>query len=208
MMDSKNIDTSVKDRRLVQKRREQMIKAGVKLFTDKGFHRTTTREIAREAGFSIGTLYEYIRSKEDVLYLVCDDIYTRVKQGLEKQIDFSGDPWSALRQAIQNYIYVIDELQDEVLVMYQETKSLSKEALPYVLNKEREMAVIFENILKRCVDSGVLHINQEWRAFHAQQILVQCQMWTFRRWAVQTQFTLEQFTTKQVHSLLQSIKPA
>ncbi len=45
------------------------------LFQEKGFHRATTREIAKAAGFSIGTLYEYIRTKEDVLYLVCDNIY-------------------------------------------------------------------------------------------------------------------------------------
>ena len=49
-----------------------MIKGAVTLFKEKGFHRTTTREIAKAAGFSIGTLYEYIRTKEDVLYLVCD----------------------------------------------------------------------------------------------------------------------------------------
>ena len=39
----------------------------MKLFKKKGFHRATTREIAKEAGFSIGTLYEYIRTKEDNL---------------------------------------------------------------------------------------------------------------------------------------------
>ena len=51
---------------LIEKRREQMIRGAVKLFKEKGFHRATTREIAKAAGFSIGTLYEYIRTKEDV----------------------------------------------------------------------------------------------------------------------------------------------
>ena len=53
------------------------------LFKEKGFHRTTTREIARHAGFSIGTLYEYIRTKEDILYLVCDSIYDEVSERLQ-----------------------------------------------------------------------------------------------------------------------------
>ena len=59
-----------------------MIQGAVKLFKEKGFHRTTTREIAKEAGFSIGTLYEYIRTKEDVLFLVCDSIYNEVNDRL------------------------------------------------------------------------------------------------------------------------------
>ena len=65
----------------------QMIRAAVTLFKEKGFHRATTREIAKEAGFSIGTLYEYIRTKEDVLYLVCDSIYNEVHDRLSADYD-------------------------------------------------------------------------------------------------------------------------
>ena len=68
MNKKREVKSSVKDESLIEKRREQMIRGAVKLFKEKGFHRTTTREIAKEAGFSIGTLYEYIRTKEDVLY--------------------------------------------------------------------------------------------------------------------------------------------
>jgi len=87
MMKKREVHASVKDERLIQKRRDQMINGAVKLFIEKGFHRTTTREIARAAGFSIGTLYEYIREKEDVLYLVCDRIYDQVRERLQKVLD-------------------------------------------------------------------------------------------------------------------------
>jgi AcrR family transcriptional regulator len=87
MMKKREVLASVKDERLVQKRRDQMIKGAVTLFKEKGFHRTTTREIAKAAGFSIGTLYEYIRSKEDVLYLVCDSIYDHVCERLEQDLE-------------------------------------------------------------------------------------------------------------------------
>jgi len=71
----KKVPSSIKDERLIVKRRDQMIKGAVALFKQKGFHKTTTREIAKASGFSIGTLYEYIRTKEDVLFLVCDYIF-------------------------------------------------------------------------------------------------------------------------------------
>lgn len=83
-MKKREVQASVKDERLVKKRRDQMIKGAVTLFIQKGFHRTTTREIAKASGFSIGTLYEYIRTKEDVLYLVCDSIYDQVAERLQK----------------------------------------------------------------------------------------------------------------------------
>ena len=74
----------MKDESLIEKRRQQIIRGAVTLFKEKGFHRTTTREIAKAAGFSIGTLYEYIRTKEDVLYFVCDSIYNEVHNKLSK----------------------------------------------------------------------------------------------------------------------------
>ena len=75
-----DIPTHVKDQDLVQRRRLQIVDAAVKLFIEKGFHKTTTRQIARAAGFSIGTLYEYITTKEDVLYLVCVAIHDEVER--------------------------------------------------------------------------------------------------------------------------------
>ena len=50
------VHSSVKDETLIAMRREQIIKGAVKLFKEKGFHKATTREIAKAAGFSIGTL--------------------------------------------------------------------------------------------------------------------------------------------------------
>src|SRR3954454_10049313 len=123
-MKKREVQASVKDERLVQRRRDQMIKGAVSLFKEKGFHRTTTREIAKASGFSIGTLYEYIRSKEDVLYLVCDDIYNQVKTRVSEDIDQQGEGLERIKAAVMRYLNVVDELQEEILVMYQETKEL------------------------------------------------------------------------------------
>ncbi len=192
----------IKDQQLIKKRREQMIKAAVHLFIEKGFHRTTTREIAKQAGFSIGTLYEYIGAKEDVLYLVCDAIYEEVSDRLQQHLDQEGSGLERLKKAIHAYFLVIDEMQDEVLVMYQETKSLPKEALKYVLEKEHEMAEMFELIIRDCVTSGELQATEKQISLLTQNILVQGQMWTFRRWAVQKLFTLEEYTKLQMNQLL------
>ncbi|MBW2678755.1 MAG: helix-turn-helix transcriptional regulator, partial [Deltaproteobacteria bacterium] len=77
-----DIPTQVKNPALVDRRRRQIVEAAAKLFIAQGFHKTTTRQIARAAGFSIGSLYEYVTSKEDVLYLVCEFIHTEVARGV------------------------------------------------------------------------------------------------------------------------------
>ena len=204
-MKKQEVPASVKDERLIKKRRDQMIKGAVSLFKQKGFHRTTTREIAKEAGFSIGTLYEYIRKKEDVLYLVVDSIYDQVREKMQKDIDTKQGNIESLKLAIAYYFNVMDELQDEVLVMYQEAKSLSKDALPYVLKKEIEMVEMFEEILQSCVDNGEFYLERHEIKLIAHNIFVQGEMWGFRRWVLQKLYTLDEYTVLQTKNILQGI---
>ncbi|MBD3107069.1 TetR/AcrR family transcriptional regulator [Bacillus sp. AGMB 02131] len=205
-MEKKEVQASVKDEHLIKTRRNQMIKGAVTLFTEKGYHRTTTREIAKASGFSIGTLYEYIRTKEDVLYLVCDSIYDEVKERLEKELGEAEGTIDSLKTGIANYFKVIDEMQDEVLVMYQEAKSLSKDALPYVLNKEIDMVAMFERLLLKCKSNGELNLADEQIKMVAHNIFVQGQAWGFRRWALQKLYTLEQYIEIQTSLIMMSLK--
>ncbi|GAB4074829.1 TetR/AcrR family transcriptional regulator [Barrientosiimonas marina] len=194
--------SSIKDAELVAKRRQQMIQGAVSLFKEKGFHRTTTREIARASGFSIGTLYEYIRTKEDVLFLVCDAIYEQVKTRLESVIDWWNPSVATLEQVVDSYFRLMDDMQEEVLIMYQEVKSLKKETKDYVMQKERDMVTMLEKVITTCLPEVMS--NQD-VALAANNMFVQGQMWAFRRWMLQKQFTLETYISRQTHFLLQAL---
>ena len=204
METKRQVKSSVKDESLIEKRREQMIRGAVKLFKEKGFHRTTTREIAKEAGFSIGTLYEYIRTKEDVLYLVCDSIYNEVLNRL-LSLPIQQGTIDGLQAAIKQYFLLIDDMSDEFLVMYQEAKSLPKDALKYVLKKEMEMVALFEDILQTCRKSGELRIAEKDINLAAHHIVVQGQMWAFRRWALHKNYKIEDFIRVQLDQLFNGI---
>jgi AcrR family transcriptional regulator len=204
-MDKKReVKSTVKDVSLIEIRREQMIRGAVKLFKEKGFHRTTTREIAKEAGFSIGTLYEYIRTKEDVLFLVCDSIYNEVLARFSKLTMHDGTV-NGLKTAIEQYFKLINDMSDEFLVMYQESKSLPKDALKYVLKKEMEMVSLFEKLLTSCADNGELRIDQQEIGIAAHHIVVQGQMWAFRRWALHRNYTIEEFINVQIDQLFRGL---
>ncbi len=205
-MRRREVQASVKDEQLVKKRRNQMIKGAVLLFKEKGFHRTTTREIAKASGFSIGTLYEYIRTKEDVLYLVIDRVYDEVKERLERDLVGMEGTLESLKLGIANYFKVVDDMQDEVLVMYQETKSLSRDALPYVLNKEIEMVAMFERLIRNCKKNGELHLTEDQIKMVAHNIFVQGQMWSFRRWALRNLYTIEEYIDIQTNLLVMGMK--
>lgn len=179
-----------------------MIQGAITLFKEKGFHRTTTREIAKESGFSIGTLYEYIRTKEDVLYLVCDSIYENVRERLEEKIDLSHPSIENFINVVRSYFRLMDDMQEEVLILYQEAKSLTQETREKVLQKERDMVAMLEKVI---INSFPNDISRRDADLLANNIFIQGQMWGFRRWMLQRQFTLEDYINRQIQFLLRGI---
>lgn len=51
----------------VEARRQQILEASCKRFSQQGFHRTTVRDICRQAGLSSGAVYGYFKSKDEIL---------------------------------------------------------------------------------------------------------------------------------------------
>jgi AcrR family transcriptional regulator len=52
---------------LIEARRSQILDAAAAVFAEKGFHRTTTKDIAGKARIAEGTIYNYFDSKDDLL---------------------------------------------------------------------------------------------------------------------------------------------
>ena len=85
------IPTKVKNKKLVEKRREQIVLAAIKLFAQKGFHKTSLRDLAEEAGISHGNFYDYIGTKQDIFFLIHEFI-NRIASEEGKIISFWA-PW-------------------------------------------------------------------------------------------------------------------
>ncbi|MEE8553590.1 MAG: helix-turn-helix domain-containing protein, partial [Desulfobacterales bacterium] len=161
MPGTKDIPTQIKDPDLVDRRHRQIVDAAVQLFIKNGFHKTTTRQIASAAGFSIGSLYEYITSKEDILYLVCDAIHAEVERGVSEAMSRATGGRNSLAEVIREYFLVCNRMSDHVLLIYQETQSLPPQWRKRVLENEVRITGIFIEVLAHLISSGDLpHLSE------------------------------------------------
>jgi AcrR family transcriptional regulator len=197
------VHTEVKDPELVLKRRRQLVDAVVELFIKNGFHKTTTREMAKAAGFSIGTLYEYVKSKEDVLYLVCQAIHQEMESRLTARLSGIGSGAKALKTAIATYFRVCSEMSSHILLIYQETKSLPQESMRFVLEHDERITGIFAGIIQDGVAGGFFKpLDRAGVDLMAHNIVVLGHMWTFRRWSLSKNYSLEAYTEKQQNLIM------
>ena len=199
------ISTPVKDPELVRIRREQIVTAATKLFSEKGYHGTTTREIARESGLGTGTLYEYVNSKEDILYLVCDMIHTQLEDRLKMVSSQGARMIDRLPLILSGFFRVMDELQELVLLIYQETKSLPSDYMEYVLAREEKITSFFAELLQTGIEDGSFTVEPEVVSLMAHNMMVLGQMWAFRRWSLQKKYSLATFTETQTSLLMREL---
>ncbi len=179
-------DLTTRLRELIEQRHEQIFKAASRIFISRGYDRATVREIAEEAGLSLGNLYSYIRAKEDILYLVFEKLTTTLRENIRQAIDGIDDPTEQIRAALRADLKTTEQYQDEILLMYQETTSLGRESLHAVLTREADYVRFFEDILRLGYDRGVFEGDPR---LSADIIAFLCSILALRRWNLRRRFS-------------------
>lgn len=147
----RQVKAVTKDVGLIREKREQLIAAAIRVFVEKGFHNATVRDIGRAAGMTQGTIYNYVRSKDDILYLVCDRIVSEYQEETRKALEASADPAIRIRSAVRAVCEVMYQHQQEILLIYQDSHLLEPRSLKVILARVEEFIGMFETIVAQAV---------------------------------------------------------
>lgn len=143
----RSIDAQVQDEDLVSQRRERIIQAAITVFRRKGFHGATTRCLADEAGVTQSNIYNYVRSKGDILYLVCEHLVGLYTQAVDEVVAEHEDPHERLVEAVRAVMDVMFRHRDELVLLYNETHALEKEDRKLVLKAVARLNKKFQDLL-------------------------------------------------------------
>lgn len=132
-------------------RKKQRIKdAALKLMSEKGYFATSSNEIAREAGVSIGTFYSYFKDKKELYAELVDDIYTAVLTPIN--LNELPDDLS-IEETVQLYVTAVFRGHEYQTAFQREISSLSKQSDEFraieMVHKSNILHV-FSEALKAC----------------------------------------------------------
>jgi AcrR family transcriptional regulator len=184
MFPQKLIFTSIKNKTLVEKKHQQIVTGACKIFFEKGYHPTTIRNLAKACGMSMGQLYQYIHSKDDVLYLVHKHMhevwYDYIKRSNLEEID---NPLQKLRVALYHSFEFMIENKKLIQFVYSESKYLDKKHLKVVLEMDYNNIIGFWRSLLEEVNTKKpikedLDILASWVVF--QQVFLPLRGWTLQ----------------------------
>ena len=81
--------------------RRELLEAGERVFVRNGYHATTVEEIASEADFAVGTVYNFFKGKEDLYIHVIEKIAQNFTEQFEQNVLSIEDPEQAIASLIE-----------------------------------------------------------------------------------------------------------
>jgi TetR/AcrR family fatty acid metabolism transcriptional regulator len=98
----------VRDDELKRHRREEILRAAVEVFADRGYFSARMREIAERAGVADGTLYLYFKGKEHLLVSILEEyaeaFLARARRDAEKAVDAN----DKLRMVVERHLFSME----------------------------------------------------------------------------------------------------
>jgi AcrR family transcriptional regulator len=179
----------IRDRDLLQQKREAVADAAFELFLKEGFHRTTTRDIARRAGVSAGAPFTYFKDKEDILFHIVskeqdragEQLLSTLSQRIAEATRTGTDPEEVFTTVFTIFLRSVDAMRRFILLAYQETKSLNSETRQALIARERRLQALIGEAIRYGVERG--RFAPDNIELKAHNIIVLAHAWAVRHWA-------------------------
>lgn len=106
---------------------DEIARAAVTLFNQKGYHATSVQDIADEVGLQKGSLYHYITSKEELLLQIASRSINGFSKELEQICNLQERATERLRKAIHHHFTIVTGDLQMTTVLLREAFLLSDE---------------------------------------------------------------------------------
>lgn len=137
----------------------RLFEAAADAFADKGFHATTTRDIASRAGLSPAGVYVHFASKEDLLFQLSRVGHEGARDALAAAAAEADTPTQALSDVISAFARWHAEQHQVARIVQYEFRHLSPEHQREVLTLRREIDGVVEGIIADGVATGEFSVD-------------------------------------------------
>lgn len=196
--------TKSRDSKLVEEKRKFIINAALKVFSQKSYAEATVQEIADVAGMTIGNVYRYIGSKQDILHLICRESKDMIADTRKMLASVRCDnARKTLKQAIRGYVEGSDKLAERHLFYNREIRNFSHEDRTMLLQSQIEHIEFFEELIRKGIAKGEFETDNALLLAH--NIVLIPHDWVLRRWFLAKYFTLEEYIAAQTGIIMKSL---
>jgi AcrR family transcriptional regulator len=135
---------------------ERVWTVSAQLFREKGYHGTTTRELAERLEITRASLYYHVEKKEDLLYGICVEALNRVTKAVREAIEPVDDPTERIRALILTHLTSMLTDIDMHATMLLDLLHLTGDQLAEVLSLRNSYEAIVATVVSDAQAAGAL----------------------------------------------------
>jgi TetR/AcrR family transcriptional regulator, cholesterol catabolism regulator len=185
-------------------RSAQLLDAAARLMERDGSHAVSMQAVAAEAEVSVGLIYRYFGSKDDLLLAVIVGVLDSFATQVPAAVEAAGeDPVHRLAAAFRSYCEVIDQRRHAAVLTYRETKSLDDAGRARIKDLEVQTSEPLRAALREGVDAGLFVVPDLELA--AYDLLLLAHAWALKHWYFERTLSLETYVERQLALVLRSI---
>ena len=144
------------DTGLEPNRRAELLRAAAKLFVEKGFDATTTRDIAEAVGMRSGSPFYHFRSKQALLKAAMIEGLDAGRERLAAAIEGIADPEQRLRVLVRTHLGTLLEGDCRSPLLVSETRALDDQARSEIADAFDRYQVPWQQTLDELAEAGKL----------------------------------------------------
>jgi AcrR family transcriptional regulator len=137
---------------------EAILTACLALIYRHGYAAMSLRQLAAEVGIQVGSLYNHISTKQDLLFLLLQTHMNTLLQALDEALTPATSPEGALRVFAAFHVMYHITRKEKVFICYSELRSLEPENYQTIAARRTEYEHRLMTILNRGKAEGVFHI--------------------------------------------------
>ena len=142
-------------RKRVGNKRERIIAAAGRLFGERGYHNTTTAEIAEAAGVAAGTIYIYFSSKEELLVAVFEEFLSEHMERLRAAVAAEREPITKIRVLLKQGCQLMEDNPESAKIFLSQLRQSTDMIKMVAKRSSRAYLDIIESIIAEGVRNGV-----------------------------------------------------
>lgn len=135
-------------------KRERILRAAIKIFSQKGFFSSKVSDIARSAGVADGTIYLYFKNKDDLLISLFEEKMAEVVADARERVASGEGALSRLKIFIENHMNLLVREAGLIEVLQVELRQSNKFMKEYVPVKFLEYLDVISEILEQGIREG------------------------------------------------------
>ena len=166
-------------RKATQHKADLLLKAAAAIIAEKGFEATAIRDVGRRLEVSLGGMYYYFASKDDLLFQIQHRTFEALLEAQEQAQAAAGVPLERLRRILIGHLAFFERHPNEMKICTYELESLKGELYDRVLAVRRRYYRLMADVVAELLAGSSKKARESARSRHVTLFIFGMLNWSF-----------------------------